>query len=157
MNNKMAEALIEKDCFESVMTAMRGPDKEDEAELKLPFTAVLRWAVGFDYGIVERPRDVTFSIYEMVTSHFEKHLNAAFTSLEMRFGWSISRVPLVAYVDPQAAKSEALEILDRIKDSLYLVNEGGGPAGKLIQSCFDKIMDADPETDPDLHLTLPNY
>lgn len=151
MNKKMAEALIENDCFERVMAAMRGPDKEDDAKLKVPFTSVLRWTVGFDYGTVERPRDVTLDWQVLGASHFEEHLYNAFSYLVSKLGWTISRVPLVAYVDPQAAKNEALGILGSA--SLYC----SGEALSLLTSCHEKVLMSYPKTDPDFHLTLPLY
>lgn len=126
MNLKMAEELIKRDCFEAVMTAMRGPDSED-TNLKRQTTSVLRWAVGFDYGAYGPPDDATFDVLEDAMdeirksdhpNHFLSHIIDAFIGLEWNFGWSENRVPLVAYFDPASARGEAINILHRASDHL---------------------------------------
>jgi hypothetical protein len=166
MNKAVANFLIEQDRFEEVMTAMRGPDRDEQKYLKQETTAVLRWAVGFQNGDRHPPRtnfieccdELFLSEPQEMDGHFTRHVFNARIALRL-MGWEVSRVPFVAYVDRRAAALEASEILRHAYQ--YLLGDGREVSEyvedkdeRIINMATDRVCFANAETDPDFELSL---
>ncbi len=149
MNKRVVDFLIERDVFCAVMVAMRGPDDGNEGE-KLAYTAVLRWAVGFDYGMKAPPSSGTFEHGHLTRSHYYDHVRRAFMCLEAA-GWEIDRIPLRAYLDPEEAIFTAVEVLTHARAGLRSTADL-----ELLGDVMAKVRRA-PASDPDFKLSLPNY
>ena len=132
MNRVVAQWLIDQDIFESVMTAMRGPDNEDP-EFKHWLTGPLRGAVGFHYGSVSLPFPVTVDLASGAefgigsvgrkldgpgARHFFEHTRGALLALR-RAGYELSRIPLPVYLDPVASQEGyGRNLRDRILETM---------------------------------------
>ena len=130
MDRRTAEWLLEKDIFEVVMTATRGPDSQTEEDLKLKrwLTAPLRWAIGFDYGSVGPPAaSPNLPLHSGVPPirttaaeryHFIEHAWGALHAL-YRVGYELSRIPLWVYLAADITQERyGHELLDRILETM---------------------------------------
>ena len=153
MTRETIDFLLRHDVFCAIMTAMRGPDDKN-FELKSDLTAPLRWAVGFESGHKGAPTAATLDFEERITrteghlpygnDHFLSHCVKAVVGLHL-CGYWFSRIPLEAYLSPQKAKEQALQILWGLVRA---------PAcGELFDKCFFAISEA-PVDDPDFNLFL---
>jgi len=124
MNQQVIDLLRKTDVLEECITGMRGPDSErwEGQKYKSALTAVLRWAGGFAYGEQGTPRELTYALFldrdntayqearAIVGPHFLAHCNIAYDALQ-KVGWTLSRIPLVAYFDQRKAWQCGREIL----------------------------------------------
>lgn len=130
MDRRTAEWLLEKDIFEVVMTATRGPDSQTEEDLKLKrwLTGPLRWAIGFVYGSVEPPAaSLDLRLHSGVPpiksaapghDHFIEHAWGALHAL-CRVGYELSRIPLWVYLAADIQQQTyGHELLNRILETM---------------------------------------
>lgn len=153
MNKQVAELLIENNCFEEVMTATRGPD-DGNKDLKHATASVIRWSIGFHYGIINAPQADTFAYTELDLddTHYRRHAYAAFKALK-NIGWEVSRIPLTAYVDPIAAAETADQVLRHAYQYFVATTNVTWRAWEVLSKLIEDV-EARSSTDPTFALEL---
>ena len=144
MHKPTLDWLHKHNILEAVMTAMRGPDLKWDARpiqncnanwltIKNVTTGVLRWVVGYEYGVVvngnQWRKGLPHEIYYRVTinssspsHHFFYHIYDAVNSLAVNGYYLPNRIPLTAYLDPEKARSTGVTILEHARGAFKITD-----------------------------------